>query len=216
MSTITEPYIFEKRHPVKRGEPFWDIALLFPAQGEWTESEYLALKTNLPIEFSDGCLEFLPMPTMLHQRIAQFLYELLKAWVRAHAKGEVFIAPLRVRLWSEKIRMPDVVYVRPERVVSLDEPPNGADLAMEVVSPGEENRDRDIKVKRAEYARAGIQEYWIVDRESETITVLVLEAGGTYREHGVCRAGSRASSVLLPGFEVAVAEVFLEGRRPVQ
>ena len=49
-----------------------------------------------------------------------------------------------------------------------------ADLVIEVVS--EKNRPHDIKKKRIEYARAGIPEYWIVDPEKETITVLVLKS----------------------------------------
>jgi Uma2 family endonuclease len=210
---MTPTTILETR-PSRRGEPFWDIAHLFPLQGDWSEAEYLALQTNLPIELSDGCLEFLPLPTILHQRIAQFLYELLKAWVTAHAKGEVFNAPLWVRLWSGEIRLPDVVYIRPERMTGLTEPPNGADLAMEVVSPGESNRERAIRTKRQEYARAGIQEYWIVDPADETITVLVL-TNGVYRQDVVYRSGAAALSRLLPGFQVNLRGVFLEGKRPV-
>jgi Uma2 family endonuclease len=215
MSTTFNPDVLERRHAIKRGEPFWDIALMFPLQGEWTEEEYLALKTNLPIELSDGCLEFLPMPTLLHQRIAQYLFKLLEAWVLAHAKGEVYMAPLRVRLWEGTIRLPDVVYLRPERMVGLLEPPRGADLAVEVVSPGEENRQRDVETKRAEYARAGIEEYWIVDPATETITLLVLQ-GNTYREQGSYRSGSKVPSILFPGFEIDVERVFLEGKRPVR
>jgi Uma2 family endonuclease len=100
-------------------------------------------------------------------------------------------------------------------MVGLEEPPQGADLAVEVVSPGEENRERDIETKRTEYARAGIQEYWIVDPATDTISVLVLERGN-YVEQGVYRAGAKAPSILLPGFEVDVSEVFLEGKRPLQ
>src|SRR6516225_2804569 len=67
----TDPFAI--RHPIVPGEPTWDIARLFPAQGDWSESEYLALATNQLIELTDGALDFLPMPTIFHQRIAQFL-----------------------------------------------------------------------------------------------------------------------------------------------
>jgi Uma2 family endonuclease len=46
-----------------------------------------------------------------------------------------------------------------------DEYWEGADLVMEVVSSHDEDRRRDLVVKREEYARAGIAEYWIVDPE---------------------------------------------------
>ena len=53
--------------------------------------------------------------------------------------------------------------------------PDGADLAIEVVSEGAEARERDLETKRAEYARAGISEYWIVDPQESRITVLTLD-----------------------------------------
>ncbi len=74
---------------------------------------------------------------------------------------------------------------------------------MEVVS--EENREHDIETKREEYAQAGIPEYWIVNPEEETITVLVLKSRQkTYTVHGRFVKGTRAKSKLLPGFSVDV------------
>ena len=82
-----------------RGEPTWEIAQLFPVQGNWSELDYLALQTNHLVEFSDGCVEFLPMPTHVHQMIVAFLYGLLKSFVDAHDPGGVVLfAPLPMRL----------------------------------------------------------------------------------------------------------------------
>lgn len=199
----------ELRKP-KRGEPAWDIAHLFPTQGEWTEEEYLQIKTEWLIELSEGCLEVLPMPSVFHQFIAKYLFQLLDAFVTAHAAGAVLFAPLPVRLWAGKFREPDVLYLRPERIVDLHRHAYGADLVMEIVSPGDENRERDLEIKRREYAQARIAEYWIVDPEQHRITVLTLD-GETYREHGVFGAGTQATSVLLPGFAVSVDAVFQVG-----
>jgi Uma2 family endonuclease len=188
--------------------------MLFPNQGHWTETEYLALHTNRLIELSDGCLEVLPMPTPFHQFIVQFLYELLHAHVRtSRIAGYVFVAPLRVRLWPDKIREPDVVFVAPNRIHSVHEPPDGADLAMEVVSGTADDRKRDLETKRQEYAKAKIAEYWIVDPQAQRITVLTLE-GETYRVHGEFGPGAQATSVLLAGFAVDVAAAFAAGEGP--
>ncbi len=85
------------------------------------------------------------------------------------------------------------------------------DLVMEIVS--ENNRRHDLVTKRDEYARAGIPEYWIVDLEEETITVLVLKSRRkSYIEHGTFAKGTRATSKILPGFSVDVKETF--SRRP--
>jgi Uma2 family endonuclease len=92
-----------KRKPTGRAnepEPTWQIARLFPAQGQWSEEEYFALDTNKLVEFSDGFLEFLPMPTIFHQLILQFLYRELESYVSAKNLGTVVIAGYKVRLRS--------------------------------------------------------------------------------------------------------------------
>ncbi len=150
------------------------------------------------------------MPTPSLQLIVDFLFTLLKAFVAVHATGRVFFAPLPVRLWAGQFREPDLVYLRPERLRDLHRQPNGADLTMEIVSPGEENRERDLEIKRQEYAQAGIAEYWIVDPQERRITVLTLD-GAAYRTHGVFGAGTQATSILLSGFGVSVDAVFAAG-----
>jgi Uma2 family endonuclease len=193
--------------PSKRGEPAWNIALLYPRQGQWTEAEYLALNTKRLVELVDGCLEVLPVPTLLHQRILKWLFQLLDAWVTAHAIGEVHFAPLRVRLFPGNIREPDLIYLRPERIADLEKPLQGCDLAMEVVSPGTANERRDYEEKRAAYASAGVQEYWIVDPQESRITVLTLD-GTSFRVHGEFVPGQQATSLMFPGFAVDVTGVF--------
>ena len=195
------------------GEPAWEIALLFPEQGAWTEDDYLALSVNHPVEFSDGCLEVLPMPTYLHQAIVRFLFGVLERFVTAGAEGEVLFAPLPIRLRAGKYREPDIVYLRPQRVPKNPRSqPEGADLVIEVVSEGQENRDRDLLVKPKEYAAAGVSEYWIVDPEQRRIVVMTLK-DGAYQLHGEFGSGQIADSVLLPGFTVLVDEVLAIGER---
>jgi Uma2 family endonuclease len=82
---------------------------------------------------------------------------------------------------------------------------HGADLALEVVSA--DKPARDLVEKRGDYAEASIPEYWIVNPDTETITVLWLE-DSAYVEHGVFGRGAEAVSVLLPGFRVSVDAVF--------
>lgn len=54
--------------------------------------------------------------------------------------------------------------------IKLDMPP--PQLVVEVVSPGKANRERDLIRKRARYAARGIPEYWLIDSQDQTITVL--------------------------------------------
>jgi Uma2 family endonuclease len=195
-------------HPIpKRGEPSWDLALMYPLQGGWSVEDYLRLDTGLLVEYTDGFVRVLPMPSILHQWIVRFLFEVLHGHIARQAAGELFFAPLPVRLTSSKYREPDLVFLRPERIRTLKEQPEGADLVLEVVSEGEQSWQRDYVDKRREYAEAGIAEYWIVDPQERRITVLSL-AGKEYREHGVFSSEARATSVLFPGLEVAVNDVF--------
>ena len=87
MSTI--PAKLEPPAGLTYGEPVWDIARLYPAQGCWTEREYLELNTNQLVEFSHGYVEFLPMPTTSHQRILLFLLRLLDGFATTGKLGEV-------------------------------------------------------------------------------------------------------------------------------
>jgi Uma2 family endonuclease len=184
-------------------EPTWEIATLFPNQGQWSEQEYLALNTNQLIEFSNGFIEVLPMPTIYHQRIVAFLYNALLAFTAAGRLGEVLFAPLRVQLWPGKFREPDLVFMEAEHESRItDDFWLGADMVFEVLS--DDDRRRDLEIKRLEYAQAGIPEYWIVDPRLRRITVLWLD-GAAYVVHGEFVEGMEATSRLLEGFKVNVA-----------
>jgi Uma2 family endonuclease len=191
------------------GQPTWEIALLYPAQGDWSVEEYLDLPTNRLVEYTDGRLEFLPMPTTLHQLILAFLFKALDAFA-VPKLGLTLPAGVVVQLASGKFREPDVVFMLNEHRDRVGKKYwKGADLVMEVVSDDRKSRQRDLIDKRREYAQAGIPEYWIVDPKKKQITVLRL-AGKKYAVHGTFKAGRTARSHLLPGFTVDVASAFAE------
>ena len=112
----------------------------------WSVDEYLALDGNHLVEFSNGFLDVLPMPTTTHQRIRLLSSaDSSPAFVDAATLGDVLLAPLRVRLWREKFREPDVVFMRKEHADRIgDEFWKGADLVMEVVSGEGKDRRRDL------------------------------------------------------------------------
>jgi Uma2 family endonuclease len=195
------------RHTDTEPEFSLQIAELLPAQGEWSEEDYLWLSdsTNRLIEFTNGRVEVLPMPTEHHQAISAYLYLALLTFI-TRIGGKIFYAPLRVRVKARKFREPDLLLL-----LSADDPRRhdryweGADLVVEIVSP--DKPERDLVQKPREYAQAGIPEYWIVNPQTETITVLKLERT-KYAEHGVFARGAQATSALLPEFAVSVDEVF--------
>ncbi|MGN6562808.1 MAG: Uma2 family endonuclease [Thermomicrobiales bacterium] len=179
---------------------------LLPLQGDWSEEAYLWLTddTSRLIEFVDGYIELLPMPTDEHQSISGFLYRAFSFHLQPLG-GIVLYAPLRIRIRTRKFREPDLLVLR-----DANDPRRqnrywlGADLVVEIVSP--DTPERDHVEKREDYAVAGVTEYWIVDPRQQTITVLALHEG-QYQEHGVFARGAQATSALLAGFAVAVDDV---------
>jgi Uma2 family endonuclease len=150
----------------------------------------------------------LPMPTDSHQVLMLYLYGLLSELALRQSLGQVRVAALPVRLWRNKFREPDVLFMLKKHEARItDDYWIGADLVMEVVSPGAENRRRDLRIKPLEYARARIPEYWIVDPEKQQVTVLRL-ARTRYAVHGVFALGAVAISHLLPEFRVDVSKMF--------
>ena len=182
-----------------------------PPQGCWGDEHYLWLtdRTRRLVEFTDGYVELLPMPTVEHQAILSFLNDVFNAYLKPHG-GFVLFAGLRVRIREGRFREPDLAALR-----SRSDPRNeprywlGADVVAEVVSP--DDPARDLIAKPADYAEAGIPEYWIVDPRVEKVTVLTL-AGGTYVEHGVFLRGDTATSALLDSFAVNVTALFDFGK----
>ena len=180
---------------------------LAPIEGHWTAEQYLLLtySTNKLIEFTDGYIEVLPMPTKYHQAISKRLF-LALLLIMQRIGGDVFYAPLRLQVRPGKFREPDLLLVLDkDDSRAQNEFWMGADLVMEIVSP--DNPERDTVEKVADYAEAGIPEYWIVNPLDQTITVLAL-AEGVYLAHGIFGRGEQAASLLLAGFSVAVDAVF--------
>jgi Uma2 family endonuclease len=188
--------------PWERIKPY--LKKTSPLQGEWSEDEYLRLTDHITkVEFTDGFLEFLPMPTDRHQSILEFLFLSLLAALKP--RGKVHTSGLRLRIRPGKFREPDIT-----ALLDAKDPRRqnrfwtGADLVMEVVS--EDKSKRDLLDKRADYAEGKVPEYWIVNPFDETITVLVLK-GNVYRKHGVFTRGQSAMSVVVEGFSVDVNAV---------
>lgn len=194
----------------KEPEPAWDVAKLFPPQGQWTEGEYLRLteSTNKLVELTDGNLRVLEMPTTAHQLIVEFLLDVFQAFVKPKGLGLILFAPLRVKIRNRKFREPDLVFMLAEHADRMgNDYWTGADLVVEIVSDSKEGRKRDLQEKREDYAEAGVPEYWIVDPVEKRITVLTL-ANGRYVTFGEYSTEQIAASKLLPGLSVDVAATF--------
>ncbi len=194
-------------------EPAWEIARLFPPQGQWTESQYLSFTEplNQLVELADCRIEVLEMPTKSHQKIVQFLLNVLVQFLKAGGFGDAVCAPYRIRIRENTFREPDIAAYLTANLDRFGERFGEApDLVVEVVSSDPESRHRDYDDKRNDYASAKISEYWIVDPIRGMITVLSLE-GSEYVAHGQFQARDLVTSRLLPGLRVKVTETLDAG-----
>jgi Uma2 family endonuclease len=124
---------------------------------EWADEDIRA-------EWVDGEVIVHMPPTDEHQRIVEFLHQLMSLFARLLDRGLVRIPPFEVKLWpGGPAREPDLFFLAKERMdaLSSDRLTGPPDLIVEVISPDSVRRDRHRKFR--EYERAGVREYWIID-----------------------------------------------------
>jgi Uma2 family endonuclease len=193
-------------------EPAWEIATLFPPQGEWSEAAYLSFTESLGqfVELVDGTIEVPAMPTKTHQQIVHAMLAMLLAFLRANQAGDAVAAPYRMRLREGTFREPDISVYTTEHLERFGERyGEPADIVVEVVSDDAASRARDYEDKRCDYAAAGVPEYWIVDPSACRVLVLALSENG-YAVAADQGLGDDVSSRVLPGFTVTVASLLLK------
>jgi Uma2 family endonuclease len=154
-----------------------------------TFEEYLTYNDNSDqlYELFNGELIEMPPESGLNVEIATLLlikFVPIFGYQRVRGQG------LELEVKGEpKNRYPDLTILREEHIKLLKNrntirlsmlPPL---LVIEIVSPGELQRERDYLAKRSQYQDCRIPEYWIVDPQTETILVLTLQ-GNNYQEIG--------------------------------
>jgi Uma2 family endonuclease len=140
-------------------------------------------------EIVDGSLVVSPAPSMRHARATIALDRLLQR--SAPPDFVVSDAGIGVNVKDGRTYfIPDLIVFRRAMldtdVLALD--PADVLLVAEVLSPS--NPGNDLVTKRHYYAVAAIPNYWIVNQDDSTLTVLRLdETGRRYHEHAVAHAG---------------------------
>lgn len=156
-------------------------------------------------ELIDGDLQVTPAPSRRHQRLAFRLTLLVGGLVEAEDLGELYFAPVDVRLSPHDVVQPDLIFItKARRGIFVENVVEGApDLVIEILSPSTRINDEVRKARL--YAAAGIPEYWIADALTERFSIYVL-VDGTYRE--VPHQAGSVRSTVLPGLVIDVAALF--------
>ena len=177
--------------------------------------EYLSYDdgTDQLYELLNGELVELPPESGQNFEIATFLLLQLVPLI-GHRRLRGHGLELQVRGQPQN-RFPDLTVLREEHVEQLKRrntillsmaPPM---LVVEIVSPGETSRSRDYISKREQYENRGIPEYWIIDPQTQRVTVLELQAEA-YRETGVFQASEIIRSSTFPILDLTPAQLFAD------
>lgn len=111
-------------------------------------------------------------------------------------------APLRAGPAS--LPEPDVALVPGRTEDYLDRHPDGALLVVEVA---DSSLAQDRLSKAAIYARAQVQEYWIVDLVGDQLQVFRQPGAAAYAEHSVLSRGQSIAPLVAPSSPIAVADL---------
>ena len=155
-------------------------------------------------ELIDGVLIVCPAPGAGEREPNDELAFLIRDFIRHNPAG-----PAKKTLPEQYITVGPNRRRRCDRAIWLDAVPEDPDatvpdIAIEIVSDSARDRQRDYVDKRAEYATAGVKEYWVLDRHSRTATVYAADGSErTVAEDGV------VTTPLMPGFELPMS-TFLE------
>ena len=142
-----------------------------------------------------------------HGSVAGNFYYLLRQWVEKRGLGRVYAAETGYILQRDPdvLRAPDTSFLtrarmRPKPLPTFYE--GAPDFAVEVVSPGD--RESEVADKVRQWLDAGTREVWVAWPRTRSVTVhrpgadvLIVHEGDTVE-----------AGPVLPGFTVAVSEVF--------
>ncbi|MGI8783042.1 MAG: Uma2 family endonuclease [Acidobacteriota bacterium] len=174
---------------------------------KFTYEDYLLLPEDKRYELIDGDLCMVPAPSLYHQIVCRRIGVALTQFVDDRDLGEVLWAPCDVYLSQFDVVQPDMFFITSERRGIMKEAfvEGTPDLIVEIISPSDPKKDRDLKRKL--YARFGAREYWIVDPAARSIDVLVREEDDL-KVLQIFVVEETLKSMLLPDFRLPFGGVF--------
>ncbi len=175
-----------------------------PPPGTATENDVLAVHASEKrlCELVDGVLVEKVMG-FDESRLAMEIGTILVEYLRRHDLGIAAGADGMMGLSKGLVRIPDVSFVRwehlPEEYGPI--PPIAPDLAIEVLSPS--NTEKEMERKLREYFAAGTSLVWYFDLKAQTVSVHDKE-GNTFV---LDTTGSLDGGDVLPGFHCHLADL---------
>jgi|SRR5690242_10174702 len=166
--------------------------------------EFAALPDDgMKHELSEGALIGTALSKPRHGECQVRLGSAIWKFIVPRGLGKVFTES-GYRLSAHTVRGPDVSFVRSSRLQDPDEYFEGApDLAVEIVSPGDDASDLREKIKQ--YLDAGTLVVWVIYPRSRQVEIHTPDK--TIRRLGV--EDTLEASELLPGFQLSISAILL-------
>jgi Uma2 family endonuclease len=133
--------------------------------------------------------------------------ELIAEFLRAALAGRALVRnekPVSLSDTSEPV--PDLAVVEVRRYSTRHPEPNQIRLIVEVA---DSSLEYDCKVKSKLYAKAGIQECWVVDIRQRQLHVFTQPATSGYQAQSIFTENSAVVAGVLEGFSVAVRDLLV-------
>jgi Uma2 family endonuclease len=159
-------------------------------------------------ELIEGELFVSSAPGIPHQLVLHKLQVALADYLSQNPIGKIVPGAGAVFSNFDAV-IPDLVFVRNERwaeIVANNRFVAAPDIVMEVLSPGAENRKRDLVSKRRLYRKYGVKEYWIVDQESRSLVIYSYRKGD--EDAAAFTDDETIISELLPALQITLSTLF--------
>ena len=145
-------------------------------QGGYTIEDYFSLPEEKRAELIDGVFYDMASTSVIHQLIAEQIFVQLNSFLRKKKASCVpCIAPVDVQLDCDDRTMvqPDVLVVCDREKIQKSGIFGAPDFVAEILSKA--TRRKDMVVKLAKYAQAGVREYWLIDPDKQNVLVYDLK-----------------------------------------
>ena len=161
-------------------------------------------------ELINGVFVVAPTPSRQERGPNQTLGRWLENYQESHPQGSALDATLpeeEIQTGQNRRRLDRAIWAGPGRDPEEDEIPT---IAVEFVSKGKVNQQRDYAAKRAEYREIGVREYWVINRFRRILSVYRFTAEKD--EELRIPEEQTYETPLLPGFVLALRPLLSAGR----
>ena len=199
LEAVIRPTLPMQRMRIQLQEPLSDAAF----QALCAKNEGLSIEQN-----PDGTLTLMSPTGGLSSARNALITRHLAQWSEDNTNGIVFDSNGLFKLPTESIRAPDAAWIQRDHFAELSESeragvvPLAPDFVIELRSPSD---SLDVlKNKMNEYMRAGVRLGWLIDPETETVSIYQPDASTTTLD----RPDTVTAATVVDGFTLPMARVW--------